>query len=114
SSAEPAAQQPESTADSGRSMKDKVLSTVENTLAPIVGVELGKTANGSGTAEGTTSMGPGAGQRPGTTTTPSGAGPGSEGAGEPPAYPSEEPGLRGVNQGVPQENVSPVDQGGGE
>lgn len=31
-----------------RSVKDKVLSTVEKTLAPIVGVELGKTANGSG------------------------------------------------------------------
>jgi hypothetical protein len=31
-----------------RSLKDKVLSGVEKTLAPIVGVELGKTANGSG------------------------------------------------------------------
>lgn len=31
-----------------RSIKDKVLSGVEKTLAPIVGVELGKTANGSG------------------------------------------------------------------
>lgn len=31
-----------------RSIKDKVLSSVEKTLAPVVGVELGKTANGSG------------------------------------------------------------------
>lgn len=31
-----------------RSLKDKVLSSVEKTLAPVVGVELGKTANTSG------------------------------------------------------------------
>lgn len=34
-----------------RSIKDKVLSGVEKTLAPIVGVELGKTANGSTTMD---------------------------------------------------------------
>lgn len=37
------------TAGEERSIKDKVLSGVEKTLAPIVGVELGKTANDSGT-----------------------------------------------------------------
>ena len=37
-----------STTTGERTLKDKVLSTVEKTLAPVVGVELGKTANGSG------------------------------------------------------------------
>lgn len=59
------------------SLKDKVLSTVEHTLAPVVGVKLGKTANESGEVapdsiyvsagqqrSETTSMGPGAGTRP--------------------------------------------------
>ena len=36
------------TATGERSIKDKVLSSVEKTLAPVVGVELGKTAKGSG------------------------------------------------------------------
>lgn len=39
------------TAGEGRSIKDKVLSGVEKTLAPIVGVELGKTANGGTTLD---------------------------------------------------------------
>ena len=39
---------PMTTSGQGRSIKDKVLSTVEQTLAPVVGVELGKTANDSG------------------------------------------------------------------
>ena len=42
-----AAPAPASTGTSG-SIKDKVLSGVEKTLAPIVGVELGKTANAGG------------------------------------------------------------------
>jgi hypothetical protein len=41
-----------STRQGERSIKDKVLSGVEKTLAPLVGVELGKTANGSGPATG--------------------------------------------------------------
>jgi hypothetical protein len=41
-----------STRQGERSMKDKVLSGVEKTLAPLVGVELGKTANGSGPGTG--------------------------------------------------------------
>lgn len=58
------------------SLKDKVLSTVEHTLAPVVGVKLGKTANEGGEVgpdsgyvpagqreTPTTSMGPGAGLR---------------------------------------------------
>jgi hypothetical protein len=43
-------QAPQATHAGERSIKDKVLSGVEKTLAPIVGVELGKTANGSGGA----------------------------------------------------------------
>lgn len=116
---EDAARVETSTADSGMSMKDKLLSTVENALAPIVGVELGKTANDSGPsangeAETTTSMGAGAGHRPDASTAPSSASFGSAANTEPPAYPSDEPGLRTSEEGVPQENVTPVDQDGGE
>lgn len=108
------------TAGAGRSLKDKVLSTVEHTLAPIVGVELGKTANDGGTHARphhehhpeTSSMGPGAGHRPAAETTPRGVGNGQTGS--PPAYPSDEPGYLREEGTVPQENVSPVDQGGGE
>jgi gas vesicle protein len=42
-----------SAASNQRSVKDKLLSGVEKTLAPVVGVELGRTANASGTMGGT-------------------------------------------------------------
>lgn len=119
--------------ETGTSFKSKVLSTVENTLAPVVGVKLGRTANeedsasstrdmagtragtGMGTtaSERTSSMGPGAGIR-------QGAGMGDKEAaamsdtGAPPAYPDEEPLRReGAGTGM-EENVTPVSRGGGQ
>lgn len=112
-----------STGDGGRSFKDKLLSTVENTLAPIVGVELGKTANDGGAVAtqggvtshaahaDTTSMGPGAGRRP------AGSAPGEanrDHTGEPPAYPRDDDDDRRDAGQVPKENVTPVDRDGGD
>jgi gas vesicle protein len=86
-----------------RSFKGKLLSTVESTLAPVVGVKLGKTANESGQVstgtssvvtgkqmESTTSMGPGAGSRPSSEPLPQSGWFGSSGAAAPPASPSDD------------------------
>lgn len=93
------------TSPAGRSMKDKVLSTVEQTLAPVVGVELGKTANNSGLTS------------PDTHPTPSISDFGKQGVGESPAFPDEEP-MGGPATDEPETggsaNVTPVDEGGGE
>lgn len=114
----------DSTTAEGRSFKDKVLSTVENTLAPIVGVELGKTANDGGSVPATTystttsthtdtaSMGPGAGQRPvASTEAPYVAS--RDFSGEPPAAPSDDDDVRRDAGQVAQESVTPVDRDGG-
>jgi gas vesicle protein len=107
-----------------RSFKDKVLSTVESTLAPVVGVKLGKTANegGSVTAgtsrvstgqnlEPTTSMGPGAGARPSTETVPASGSFRGNATGEPPARPSDdEVGYRNDRDAGGNANVTPVDE----
>lgn len=121
----------------GQSFKDKVLSKVESTLAPIVGVQLGKTANDAGSVrtkvvetrvegaterdavgfEPTTSMGPGAGIRPDTERVPvRSSSESDEYPGAAPAYPDEEPlgygddDATGVGAGA---NVAPVDRDGG-
>lgn len=110
----------------GQSFKDKMLSKVENTLAPVVGVKLGKTANDGGTpgtsngivrtfessgtgATGqavTTSMGPGSGSRPQTGTVTGDQGSSSV-LSSPEAGNDVESSDTGVGQGV-----TPVDQGG--
>lgn len=99
----------------GVSLKDKMLSTAENLLAPVVGVELGKTANESDTStsgrepahlEPTDSMGPGAGERP------TGGIPGSNemATPEPPAAPNEDTALHERNfETGGKANVTPVD-----
>lgn len=96
------------TSPAGRSVKDKVLSTVEQTLAPVVGVQLGKTANNSGSATMDASS-HSAASTPGDS--------GRKGVGESPAFPDEEP-MGGPATDEPETggraNVTPVDQGGGE
>lgn len=88
-----------------QSMQDKVLSTVENRLAPIVGVKLGKTANGSGDVQTTSSSG-----YAGTTTRD------HETPGAAPAFPDDEPLGYGdateATEGAGA-NVTPVDRDGG-
>jgi len=81
-------------------LKDKVVSVAENVLAPVVGVELGKTANDSGA---TTPAAMPIRTEPAT--------PEADGTGEPPAFPNsdeelivEEPETGG------QANVTPVDE----
>lgn len=118
----------------GQSFRDKILSTVENRLAPIVGVQLGKTANDAGAVrtagadariedatpressglEPTTSMGPGAGVRPGTETGPA-ASSSDDGRGASPAYPDDEPVSYRDDDATTGagENVTPVDRDGG-
>ena len=109
----------------GQSFKGKVLSTVENKLAPIVGVQLGKTANDADSVRTvvnnpveptTTSMGPGAGVRPDTRTVPA-ASSSDRYPGAAPAYPDNDPVGYGEDESVGAgagANVTPVDKGGGE
>lgn len=95
-------------------MMERVISTAENLLAPIVGVELGKTANGSGQAtvssterlQPTETMGPGVGVRPDVDL----PGSGRTAETEPPAAPDENTGLveRDLTTGG-KTNVTPVD-----
>jgi gas vesicle protein len=112
--------------EQGQSFKGKVLSTVENKLAPIVGVQLGKTANDAGSVRTTavdnrvelttTSMGPGAGVRPDTGTMPAAAS-SDEYPGAAPAYPDDDPVGYGEDESAGAgagANVTPVDQSGGE
>ncbi|HEV2074411.1 MAG TPA: hypothetical protein VGR29_12310 [Thermomicrobiales bacterium] len=110
----------------GQSFKGKVLSIVENKLAPIVGVQLGKTANDDGSVRTTvvdhrvepttTSMGPGAGVRPDTRTMPA-ASSSEEYPGATPAYPDDDPVGYDEDESVGAgagANVTPVDRDGGE
>jgi hypothetical protein len=106
-----------------RSFKNKLLSTVESTLAPVVGVQLGKTANDSGQVttatggvatgqpmESTTSMGPGAGSRPSTETLPQSGWFGSSGTAAPPASPGDdEVGAQADRDAGGNAGVTPVE-----
>jgi gas vesicle protein len=111
-----------------RSFKDKLLSTVEHTLAPVVGVQLGKTANDTGQAspgtgsvstgqqmDSLTSMGPGAGSRPSTDTVPSSGSFSGGGTAAPPASPNDdEVGAQADRDAGGNAGVTPVDPGAEE
>lgn len=100
------------TPEHGQSLKDKVLSTVENTLAPVVGVQLGKTANESGSTTTVTSRTESVSAAPAAGDSVSS----SRDVGAPPAFPDEEP-LGDLVDDEPETggtaNVTPVDRDGG-
>lgn len=108
-----------------QSIQGRILSTIENTLAPIVGVKLGKTANDSGANRGadtavvttttaSTTMSSTNGVSSGFAATSTGH---DETPGSVPAFPDDEPlgygddAEVGTGSGA---NVTPVDQDGGE